>query len=498
MALSLREMRILNPAKTKNAPVHRRVPNDGPEISVIKIGDARYIFDENSLAVAQLEEGEDPKSIPESTDFKVPYKPFFQPFLVATAQYIVFQACHACNLRCKYCFVPDDATADIMSFETARAAVDRLINPKLDDWSVGFFGGEPLLNWDLIEQTVLYCEGRLFPKRAKFHVTTNGTLVTAKRADYLKRHNFSLIVSIDGPAHVHNSCRRFANGKDSHDATMQGLNHLRDAGLGPRITLRATYTPETVKHIYESIVYLNQLVEQGYAGWVSLEPAFLSELQCIDRTKMKESVSSADLSEVEEQYKRVVDWYVQEVKAGKKPLFHNVTKTIERLLWRTPYGTECGAGSGYLSVNAKGGIYACHREANTRIGNLYTVGIDEGLRAKWRDNRIYLRERCLLCPIRYVCGGGCREESLNDSGDIRRAYQPACAMRTIFFKTAVRIMSEVDSEALAQIVPPPKGVEGSGQGNGQGCKCATLPDNVKPLHGEVIENVEAPRDISSS
>ena len=442
--------------------------NEKPQVIEYEVRGRKFGLDVNTLALIQMDQAETLDDAPPANDFRAFVKPRFPCGSMYDPRYLILEACHSCNLRCDYCFeqsYSDDRKP--LSFQVAKEAINLFFLKSVPPGEesqlrrpirIGFFGGEPLMNWPLIEAVVAYCEGLTHPNHGVYHVTTNGTLIDDEKARFLCDNNFSFIISVDGPAHVHNVHRKGPDGSGSFDKTIAGLRTLlKHRGLPVGITLRGTYTPDTASHLLESVKYLNKLREEGLASWVSVEPAFLTESMCVDPAKAKESVHHADFDLLEDQYMAVVDWMLEEIRAGRPmPVMHNITKPAERLLYRMPYGTECGAGTGYFSVAPDGGIYACHREGKTGVGNILRGGIDEELRAKWVDNRIYHRKDCMACSIRYICGGGCREEGLNEHDDITRAFRPACRLRMTWVKAASWLLSELGyDEAKKHIKEPP-------------------------------------------
>jgi len=430
-----------------------------------EIRSKRFLFDVNSLVVGELSSIDEAGKIKEGEYFGMMSrtKPVFKPRFSLVPRMLVFQTTHRCNLKCRYCFVEKHRSRDMdMSFATGKSMVDYLFPKResMEGAKFGFFGGEPMMNWPFVVQMVRYITGRAYPTVPHFGMTTNGTLIAESNARFLRENGFSFVFSIDGPESIHNLNRRMGK-VGSFDRAMEGLILLSNAGLGPSITLRATYTSDIIDSIVDSVIFLNKLVSDGLASHVDIQPAFLSETACIDKTKERERVTTEKLEQLDAAYLQIADWYVQEVKLGKKPIVHGITKFLERLLYCTPYGTECGAGQGYFSADAKGNLYSCHRVENSFIGNALYGGIDEELRAPWIDNRIYRRHKCMQCNIRFVCGGGCKEESIGHGGIIQEPYESSCTIKKCLFRAALWIMSACTKEELSKVVPPKQGKKGT-------------------------------------
>jgi len=387
---------------------------------------------------------------------------------------IVLQATHCCNLACKYCFVegyyPDNAAH--MNFNVAKNAIDFLCDFS-KGVSIGFFGGEPLMNWDLITQVVDYvksvnrekgpkckCGGKkdctvcggLGVLPPSFHVTTNGTLLNEERVKFLAENKFSLIVSIDGPKEIHDANRVDSKGMGSYDKVMQGLELIKKYPVLVRAnTLRSTFTCQ-VESIVPMLEHLNELCDLGYASWVSVEPCELTESRCTYQKDLE--IKDEHLPKLARVYEEASRWWVDRAKRGLVPRFHNIHKMLERIFYCIHSGTECGGGVGYMSVNGLGEIFACHREAGTKIGDLRT-GIDEFLRAKWIDNRIYTRIGCSDCEIKYICGGGCRQDSMVEYGDIHLPSEIQCKIKKLWFLCSALILEWCPKELIQKNVRNP-------------------------------------------
>jgi len=349
-------------------------------------------------------------------------------------RHIVLNVTHACNLACKYCFVArSDDEPMAMDFETAVAAIEQLAPAPLRH--IGFFGGEPMLKFDLVQRIV----ERFAGEGTTWGMTTNATLLGEVEAAFLAEHHFSMIVSIDGPPPVHNANRPSQCGGGSYADTMMGLLGLANAGLRP--TLRATCR-EPVQ-LLAAAVHLNAAVQDGLGAHVAVEPALCSEgCGC-------EALRGAP-SAWEEAYVELARWMATEARSGRRVGIHHVCQPLRRLRDRAPQPSECGAGKNYFTVAPDGAIHACHRE-RTAIGHAAT-GLDERLRQPWLDNRYYARWMCPTCPIRNACGGGCRSESVYREHEIRRPHSGHCEFMRMWFRSALWLLCELTPDELSMLL----------------------------------------------
>jgi len=357
---------------------------------------------------------------------------------------ICLSVTHGCNLACSYCYVrkahsDDGDTPTVMTREVAARAA-RLLQGT-GPWRVGFFGGEPMLAWDSVMAGVEAARERAdgADARVRFSITTNGTLVTPERARFLKGNGFSVILSLDGPKELHDRERRRSGDRSgSYDLARQGLETLAEAGLGERVTLRATF-PLGHPRLRARLEHLNALADSGLARAVSVEPAWPAPRERTDMTSLGG------------EYLDAARWAEGRLAAGRRVRFHHLTKALERILLRRPAGTECGAGFGYVEVSAGGEIHACHKGMGGAIGHVET-GISERLRAPWRENRWYGREGCARCWARNVCGGGCRAESVDHERNIRIPWAVACRTRRLQVRAALHVAATAEPAALARML----------------------------------------------
>jgi uncharacterized protein len=330
-----------------------------------------------------------------------------------------------------------------MTSDTARRALELLLPPRRRA-TVAFFGGEPLLEWDLLTEIVELTK-RLYdgPGRPGFHLTTNGTLLDASKVAVLDREGFDLIVSLDGPPDLHDRHRVDGRGRGSYERTLDGLRQLRGTRLARRATLRATFGPDDLR-LAERLDHHHRLLDEGLCRHITLEPVSL--------TTGEQSFDSpaVDWNAVAGKYAEAAVFLRDRVRGRRRASFGQLVQMVRRLAYREPAASACNAGNGYASVSPDGTICACHREGDTVIGHLASGGLDEALRAKWLDNRFYLCEACMSCPIRLVCGGPCRADDLGRGG-IHTPSEAGCRLRRIAFRWAAWLLSELRPNDIARL-----------------------------------------------
>lgn len=438
--------RCLNPTRDRARQLPW-FPADRRTAEVVPLVDGSFAIDPESLAIWELTAGE---PLPQTEGIKVNY-----PYVhLERPTSICLTVTRACNLRCRYCFVknrPDmqhDGTR--MSVETGLKAL-RFCDPV--NTSISFFGGEPVLEFDTIKAIVATAEWMC--TGPGFHLTTNATLIDDEKAEFLAEHMFSVLASLDGPPDLHNLYRPLApqqqSGSESYELTLAGLEVLRRHGVAERMTLRSTFTKQH-PDIAGQLEHLNELCDEGLGGHVAVEPVSSSEASCIDPSIGTALGFSGDEAfALQDEYARAFDWALERARAGKHVRWHHLNQFAWRFLNRSPSPCECGAGKGYIGVDPKGRVFACHREPDLPIGHV-DLGFDEQIRAKWVDNRLYLRQPCCDCWCRFACGGGCRSESFEHERDLSRPYGATCAIQQIIIANTIRLLSQLSEQERPFVV----------------------------------------------
>lgn len=444
-------MKLLNAPRMMVHPGIKLIPTE-EDVVKIELREKKFFYDANVMALWEVEEDEWRES--DETTVGMRTKPFIDGELGEMSnKHLVLQTTYACNLKCRYCFVREHYTTkkNMLSFDDAQRAINNYQDSN-KRCSISFFGGEPLLNWEVIKRASDYVFQRT-NGNAHCHITSNGTLVTEEIAEYCAEKRFSWIISVDGPEDMHNANRPYCKVEkgSSHADTLQGLEKIVNAykkrwgdNYEMPITLRATYDQHNPQ-VLESLKYLNDLMYKGFAGHVSVESSSLGEGCTKSNTKLESLTNEELYALLGEKYWEAADWFLQEIREGRKPSFHHFEMPLQRLYDRDPAFTECGASKGYLSVGPGGKISACHRENLAEIGTL-NHGVDPVQQAKWLDNRYFVRTTCNTCWRRNACGGGCRHDSLQDGNPISVPCRQECTLKDIYTKPVVWLLSEMTEE----------------------------------------------------
>ena len=329
---------------------------------------------------------------------------------------------HDCNLRCAYCYGEGGSYGGVrkpMSKEVAIRAIDFLLEQGKDqkEYSVIFFGGEPLMNFELIKVVTQYCKAKEQEKDIKIYLgmTTNGTLLTEEVLDFLDENDISVGVSIDGPQEVNDTCRKCVDGSGSFAKILPNIKEIirrRDGRVTARVTL-------TKKHLnmYDIAQYMEEL------GFRKVNVALVSADE-----KSPLAIQKEDYQTISNEYKKIAEKTFQSIK-NRERFFTNIFTSHLRILDnKNPLIFNCGAGRKYMAVSPEGDLYLCHRfagENQYKMGNVYSGIIAERRKEVFRAH-VDAREECSECWARYLCGGGCFYDSYEKGGDLMSAPEDYC------------------------------------------------------------------------
>ncbi|TAL18939.1 MAG: radical SAM protein, partial [Aquabacterium sp.] len=314
----------------------------------------------------------------------------------------------ACNMACGYCYADEGrfgGRARSMPPEVARASVDRLLAESApgEDLVLGFIGGEPLLNRRVLRATVDYAvqAAQGAGRRMRFSLTTNATLVDAEDAAFLHEHGFHVSVSLDGAQPGNDLLRPMRDGSGSYRRVLEALETMQRHGRPRHLAARVTVTPRSG----ELLPILQHHIGLGFDS-----VGFAAVLTSPDPSL---AFDATDFDGFTRQMVACGRQALQELSAGRCFPFGNFETAMQEIHRGSHRPYPCGAGAGYLSVGASGGMYACHRvidEPAWAMGDVRT-GTDAARRARHLTlHQVDRQQPCGSCWARYLCGGGCHHE----------------------------------------------------------------------------------------
>ena len=359
---------------------------------------------------------------------------------------------HGCNMACRYCYGSDGTTGDAgsahlygsplagMAYETAVKGIDFLFHESgpRKEVSVIFFGGEPLLEFPLIERIVPYIRDkeRETGKKADISLSSNGLLLDRKIVDFLAAQKIGCQISIDGPPEAHDRLRSLRDGSPSYEAVMIGVSHLMAARRG-KVPARATLS----RGATDALSVVEHLLSLGF-GSVHLEPA-------IGRSG-ETAITSADVEAIKRQEEALALFLVKRVRENRYFNYSNLVKYIRQTrVVRERLAYYCGAARTYFALSRDGAFYPCHRFVGMEE---YRMGdVDSGLDTRLRDRILGLtvdqRPYCRECWARYFCGGGCWKHAVDMSGTLEEPdHDLSCEITRHRIECALAINSELRVE----------------------------------------------------
>lgn len=355
---------------------------------------------------------------------------------------------HDCNLRCKYCFADEGeyhGRKALMTFEVGKAALDFLVKNSGDrhNLEVDFFGGEPLMNWEVVKQIVEY--GRSIEKEAgknfRFTITTNGTLLTQEILDYCNKEMGNIVLSIDGRKSVHDKMRPRAGGQGTYDTIVPKYLKVAESRHQLRYFVRGTFThnnldfSEDVKH----------LADLGFKQ-ISMEPV-------VAKPEDWYAIKEEDLPKLKEEYDKLAKIYLQYKKEGRGFNFFHFNIDLSGGPCVAKRLSGCGSGCEYVGVTPWGDIYPCHQFVGNEdfiMGNVFEGIKRLDIQQKFKESNVYSRPECQKCFARYYCSGGCSANAYNFNGEINTVYKEGCELQRKRIECAIMIKAALAEEADVQ------------------------------------------------
>ena len=344
---------------------------------------------------------------------------------------------HDCNLACRYCFAEEGeyhGRRALMSYEVGKKALDFLIanSGKRRNLEVDFFGGEPLMNWQVVKDLVAYGreQEKIHDKHFRFTVTTNGVLLNDEIQEFVNKEMDNVVLSLDGRKEVNDKMRPFRNGKGSYDLIVPKFQKLAESRNQEKYYIRGTFTRNNLDFSNDVLHFADLGFEQ-----ISIEPV-------VGEDTDPYAIRKEDLPKIFEEYDKLAKIMVERERSGRGFTFFHFMIDLEGGPCVSKRLSGCGSGTEYLAVTPWGDLYPCHQfvgQEEFLMGN-----VDEGITHteiadEFRGCSVYSKESCKNCFARFYCSGGCNANNLQYAGDILKPHKLSCALEQNRLECAIMI-----------------------------------------------------------
>ena len=333
---------------------------------------------------------------------------------------------HTCNLNCSYCFASQGhyhGERAVMSYEVGKRALDFLIENSgtRRNLEVDFFGGEPLLNFEVVKDLVKYARSieKEKGKNFRFTLTTNGVLIDDDVIDFANREMSNVVLSLDGRKEIHDRFRVDYAGKGSFDRIVPKFQRLVEARGGKNYYMRGTFTHANPDFLED----IKAMLDLGF-NELSMEPVVCAEGDPSELT-------DEDIKIVCEQYERLAELMLERHKEGRPFTFYHYMIDLKGgpCIYKRISG--CGSGTEYMAVTPWGDLYPCHQfvgDESYRLGDIYVGVTNKEKQAEFAACNVYAKEECRDCWAKLYCSGGCAANAYHATGSVTGIYKKGCEL----------------------------------------------------------------------
>lgn len=350
---------------------------------------------------------------------------------------ICLHVAHDCNLACKYCFAGKgeyDGPKGLMNFETGKRALDFLVEKSgtRKNLEVDFFGGEPLLNWEVCKKLVEY--GRSIEKEHgknfRFTLTTNGVLVNDEVIDFCNREMGNVVLSLDGRKETHDRLRTTCNGKGSYDLIVDKFKKFANARNQADYYMRGTYTHYNTD-FSKDIIHMADL---GFKE-LSIEPVVSDPTEPY---ALKEN----DLPILKEQYEILADEMLRRYRNGNGFTFYHYMIDLNSGPCIVKRISGCGVGTEYIAVTPSGELYPCHQfvgDEKFLLGDIWKGVTNTAILDEFKGCNVYSHPECKDCFAKLYCSGGCAANAYHTTGSVNGIYEFGCELHRKRIECAIML-----------------------------------------------------------
>ncbi len=353
---------------------------------------------------------------------------------------------HTCNLNCEYCFASQGkyhGEKALMSLDVGKRAIDFLIenSGSRRNLEVDFFGGEPLLNWDVCKQIVAYARAKEKEagKHFRFTVTTNGMLIDDDVIDFCNKEISNVVLSLDGRKEVHDRTRVDYKGHGSYDQIVPKFQKIVKARGGKNYYMRGTFTHNNTDFTKDVL----HMADLGFTE-LSMEPV-------VSKPDDPLALTKEDLPVIKEQYELLAKEMLKRDREGRGFTFYHYMIDLKSgpCIYKRISG--CGSGTEYMAVTPWGDLYPCHQfvgEEKFKLGDIYHGVTNHEVQEDFRCCNAYARPDCQDCWAKLYCSGGCAANAYHATGSVKGIYEYGCELFRKRMECAIMLQVAEDLEDI--------------------------------------------------
>lgn len=341
---------------------------------------------------------------------------------------------HGCNLKCRYCFAGEGEYHEkgLMSLEVGKKALDYLmkVSGSRRNLEIDFFGGEPLLNFDVVKGIVEYGRSleKKYNKNFRFTLTTNALLLNDDITDFMNKEMSNVVLSLDGRREVNDRMRMRKDGSGSFDTIVPNIQRFVSKRGDKDYYIRGTFTRENLDFTKD----IQEFINLGFKN-LSMEPVVTTE---------DYGIRKEDLPVIMDEYEKLAELYINKRKAGEGFTFFHFMIDLDGGPCAVKRLKGCGSGTEYVAVTPYGEIYPCHQfvgQEGFQIGDVDSGITNLKLVEDFKKANLYTKDKCEKCFAKFFCSGGCPANSWNFSKDINKTYEIGCEMQRKRVECAIMI-----------------------------------------------------------
>ena len=346
---------------------------------------------------------------------------------------------HDCNLACRYCFAGEGeykGDRSLMSLEVGKKALDFLVanSGNRRNLEVDFFGGEPLMNFDVVKELVAYGREleKTHDKHFRFTLTTNGVLLRDDVIEFANKEMDNIVLSIDGRKEVHDHMRPFKNGKGSYDFILDKFKKVAESRNQQKYYVRGTFTHYNLDFVKDVL----SLADEGFEQ-ISVEPV-------VAGPEEPYAVREEDIPQICEGYDELAKEMLKRKKEGRGFNFFHYMIDLSGGPCVYKRLSGCGSGTEYLAVTPWGDLYPCHQfvgEEEFCLGNVDDGIVNTEMRDTFKLCNVYAKEECRNCFAKFYCSGGCAANAYHCHQDINKPYEIGCELQRKRVECAIMLQA---------------------------------------------------------